>query len=42
MKVLVTGVTGFIGFHVARLLLEKGFDVCALARKERRIRHEFA
>ena len=34
MKVFVTGVTGFIGFHVARLLLEKGFDVCALLRKE--------
>jgi dihydroflavonol-4-reductase len=34
MKVLVTGATGFIGFHVARLLLGKGFDVCALARKE--------
>lgn len=27
-KVLITGTAGFIGFHLARLLLEEGFDVC--------------
>ena len=34
MKVLVTGATGFIGFHVARFLTEKGIDVRALVRGE--------
>jgi dihydroflavonol-4-reductase len=34
MKVLVTGATGFIGFHVAKLLTEKGFYVKALVRNE--------
>ena len=33
MKALVTGATGFIGFHVARVLLEKGFHVVALVRE---------
>ncbi len=33
MKVLVTGATGFIGYHVAMLLHEKGFHVIALARE---------
>jgi dihydroflavonol-4-reductase len=33
MKVLVTGATGFIGFHVAKLLIEKGFQVSALVRE---------
>jgi len=33
MKALVTGATGFIGFHVARLLKEKGIHVCALVRE---------
>jgi dihydroflavonol-4-reductase len=32
MKALVTGATGFIGFHVARLLRERGFAVRALVR----------
>ncbi len=32
MRVLVTGGTGFIGFHVARFLTEKGIQVRALVR----------
>lgn len=34
MRVLVTGATGFIGFHVARFLTEKGHRVRALVREE--------
>jgi dihydroflavonol-4-reductase len=33
MKALVTGATGFIGFHVAKTLKEKGVEVRALVRK---------
>lgn len=28
MKILITGVAGFIGFHLSRILLENGNDVC--------------
>lgn len=34
IKVLVTGATGFIGFHVAKHLTEKGFHVKVLVRDE--------
>lgn len=36
--VLVTGATGFIGWHVARLLCERGYPVRALVRPGSRIR----
>ena len=34
MKALVTGATGFVGFHVAKVLKDKSFDVRALVREE--------
>lgn len=33
MRALVTGATGFIGHHLARLLAQEGFQVRAMARK---------
>ncbi len=33
MKAFITGATGFIGFHVARILKEKSFEVRALVRE---------
>jgi dihydroflavonol-4-reductase len=35
MKALVTGATGFIGFHVAKLLRERDYQVIALVREEK-------
>lgn len=35
MKAFVTGGTGFIGQHLIRKLIERGYDVYALARSER-------
>ncbi|MDA8087100.1 MAG: SDR family NAD(P)-dependent oxidoreductase [Nitrospiraceae bacterium] len=40
MRALVTGATGFIGFHVAMELLREGFDVRALARQGKNIAPE--
>ncbi len=35
--VLVTGASGFLGWHVARLLIERGYSVRALVRPGSRI-----
>ena len=29
-KILITGAAGFIGFHLAKRLLEDGFEVCGV------------
>jgi dihydroflavonol-4-reductase len=34
MRALVTGATGFVGFHIAQLLLRKNVEVTALVRQE--------
>jgi dihydroflavonol-4-reductase len=36
-RVLVTGASGFLGWHVARLLVERGESVCALVRNGSRV-----
>ena len=37
MKVLITGANGFTGMHLALFLVQKGFEVHALGRGERRL-----
>lgn len=37
-SVLVTGASGFLGWHIARLLLERGHEVRALCRPDSQIR----
>jgi dihydroflavonol-4-reductase len=37
MKALVTGASGFLGWHVARVLLERGYSVRALIREGSRV-----
>jgi dihydroflavonol-4-reductase len=39
VKVLVTGATGFIGSHVARLLVEEGFSIRVLVRPHSKVKH---
>lgn len=38
-KIYVTGVTGFIGRHVARALINRGFSVTGLTRNRRNAKH---
>src|SRR5437868_1163494 len=39
MKALITGASGFVGSHVARMLVERGDSVRALVRKSSRTEH---
>jgi UDP-glucose 4-epimerase len=38
-KVLITGASGFVGFHLIEAALAKGLDVYAAIRKSSDIRH---
>ncbi|MDR1457598.1 MAG: NAD-dependent epimerase/dehydratase family protein [Puniceicoccales bacterium] len=40
MKALVTGGSGFLGFHLVSLLQEHGMEVCSLARREQYVLQE--
>lgn len=39
MRVMVTGGTGFVGFHTARALLDAGHEVCLLVRSARKAKN---
>ena len=30
MKILITGVAGFIGFNLAKYLLKRNYDICGI------------
>lgn len=38
MKILISGITGFVGEHLIRALEEKEYQICALVRKDTDIR----
>ena len=38
-KVLVTGASGFLGYHVAKALVQAGASVCVLVRRPQRVRN---
>ena len=37
MKALVTGASGFVGFHVAKLCMSRAFNTSLGARRERHV-----
>jgi len=39
VKILLTGATGFIGSHLARLLVEEGFSIRVLVRSRSKVNH---
>lgn len=41
MKVMITGATGFVGYHTALALLEAGHEVSLLVRSEKKMRQLF-